>query len=170
MDRAERGDIVHGALAGAIGAACMTPLRLGARRLGLVDKMVPQAMEETLASKLRGGPNASLHAHHVADQLLHLGFGATLGLGYALVTARRRAQAGGRGLLFGVLAWALGSGVVIPLMGAARPLWRARPVENLVNLTAHLVYGATTALVLEELSSQPAHPHARAARGGHRVG
>jgi Protein of unknown function (DUF1440) len=159
-------DLVHGALAGVIGAACMTPLRLGARRLGLVDKMTPQAIEESLAARMRLGHGARPEAHHTADQLLHLGFGATLGVLYAVPTGRSRQHTVARGLVFGALAWALGAGVVVPLLRAARPPWKARATENLVNVAAHLLYGVTTALVVEELSSQ----RDRGARTGrHRV-
>ena len=37
--------IVYGALAGALGAACMTVLRMAARRRGVIEKTVAQAAE-----------------------------------------------------------------------------------------------------------------------------
>jgi putative membrane protein len=150
-------DVFYGALAGTIGAACMTPLRLGARRFGLVDKMVPQAIEEALAARAGIDKATPKELHHAADQLLHLGFGATLGTVYALVTRRRRTSALKRGLVFGTAAYLLGAGVVVPALGAARPLWRARPAEFLVNLASHLLYGVTTALVADEMASQKGH-------------
>jgi putative membrane protein len=148
-------EVIHGALAGAIGAACMTPLRLGARRAGLVEKMTPQVMEESLAARLNLGHRASQPTHHVADQMMHLGFGAALGATYGLVdTARPRQGTVARGAIFGLLAWGFGAGAVVPLLRAARPPWKAHLVENAVNIAAHLVFGVTTALVMEELSSQ----------------
>jgi uncharacterized membrane protein YagU involved in acid resistance len=150
-------EVIHGALAGAIGAACMTPLRLGARRAGLVDKMTPQAIEESLAARLHVGHGATRTTHHVADQLMHLGFGATLGAVYGLAAGRRRRPGTlTRGAVFGVLSWGFGAGVVVPLIRAASPPWKADLVENAVNVAAHLVFGVTTALVMEELSSQRA--------------
>jgi uncharacterized membrane protein YagU involved in acid resistance len=164
-------DLTYGAMAGAIGAACMTPLRLTARRLGLVEKMTPQAIEESLAARLGLGHRASAEAHHVMDQLLHLGFGAVLGIAYALTHRRRRRSVASRGALFGLFAWGAGAGVVVPLLRAARPPWRARASENLVNAAAHLVFGLTTALVADELSSQRSHgPSPDAHRFWHRVG
>jgi uncharacterized membrane protein YagU involved in acid resistance len=163
-------DVIHGALAGVIGAACMTPVRLGARRAGLVDKMTPQVMEESLAARLGVGHGASGEAHHVADQLLHLGFGATLGLVYGLALPRRRQGSLGRGALFGVLAWGLGAGVVVPALRAARPPWKSGLVENAVNVAAHVLFGVTTALVMEELSTQRQGPSSDAHRWSHRVG
>lgn len=150
-------DVFYGALAGTIGAASMMPLRLGARRLGLVQKTIPQAIEEALAARAgvpRGSPR---ELHHAADQLLHLGFGAALGVAFGLATHRKRSGALTRGIGFGVASWLFGAGVVVPALGAARPLWRARPLEQLVNLAAHVVYGISTALVSDELALQGNH-------------
>jgi uncharacterized membrane protein YagU involved in acid resistance len=164
-------DLVNGALAGAVGAACMTPLRLTARRMGLVDKMTPQMIEEALAERLGIGQGRDAEVHHVADHLLHFGFGAFLGLAYALPTGRRRAGTVPRGLAFGVLAWLFGAGVVVPLLGAHRPPWRARVSENAVNVAAHLVFGVTTALVVEELTGQSdRRPASSGRRSVQRVG
>jgi uncharacterized membrane protein YagU involved in acid resistance len=164
-------DLIFGAMAGAIGAACMTPLRLGARRLGLVDKLTPQVIEESLAARLGWGDRASTETHHLVDQVMHLGFGAVMGIGYTLTTRRRRTHSPTRGLVFGAIAWGLGAGVVVPLLRAARPPWRARFTENLVNQAAHLLYGLTTALVAEELSTQRDHrPSTDVHRRRRRVG
>lgn len=149
--------VVHGALGGATGAACMTPLRLAARRLGIVEEMTPQAVEESLAARLGLGRGARPELHHTADQLLHLAFGAALGTAYALATERSRRSSVGRGVVFGALAWVVGAGAVMPLLRAARPPWTARAGENLVNLAAHLLFGITTALTVEEQSIQRAH-------------
>lgn len=150
--------MVLGGIAGAIGAATMIPLRLGARRFGLVNKTVPQAIEEALAARAGVGRRASSEAHHVADELLHLGFGSTLGAVYGLLArGGRRESVLSRGLLFGAGAWLFGAGVVVPLLGAARPLWRARPAEQLVNIAAHLLFGVSAALVADELATQDDH-------------
>jgi uncharacterized membrane protein YagU involved in acid resistance len=150
--------MVLGGIAGAIGAATMIPLRLGARRFGLVNKTVPQAIEESLATRAGVGRRFAAEAHHVADELLHVGFGSTLGAVYGLVVrGARRESVLGRGLLFGAAAWLFGAGIVVPLLGAARPLWRAQPSEQLVNVAAHLLFGVSAALVADELATQDDH-------------
>ena len=67
--------LIHGALAGGIGAATMTVLRMLAHRAGLIEQMVPQAVEawaqHQLPVHVPAGPN-SRSLHHVADQGLHL--------------------------------------------------------------------------------------------------
>jgi uncharacterized membrane protein YagU involved in acid resistance len=166
-----KSDLINGALAGAIGAACMTPVRLGARRLGLVEKTTPQVIEEALAARLGLGYRSDPEVHHVLDHVLHLGFGATLGVLYALPTGRRRAHTIRAGLLFGVAAWLFGAGVVVPALRAHRPLWRAAPAENLINLAAHLIFGLTAALTVDELSGQTDHrPTSFTRRARQRVG
>jgi uncharacterized membrane protein YagU involved in acid resistance len=150
-------DLVYGALAGAVGAACMTPIRIAARRAGIIDKTVPQIMEETLAHRLGVGTWTSPEQHHVADHLLHLAYGSAQGAAYALATRRFRRSTVRPGLVFGVLSWLFGGAVVVPLLDASRPIWRSPPRAELVNLAAHLIYGAVTALLADDLARQPHH-------------
>src|SRR6478609_3245441 len=78
---------VHGALGGLIGAACMTVVRMLAHRAKLIDQMVPQAVEtwakHRLPISLPAVPSQRAW-HHVADQMLHLGYGSGLGAVYGL--------------------------------------------------------------------------------------
>ena len=92
--------IIYGTLSGAIGAACMTVIRLAARRRGLIDKTVSQTAEEWLAvrMKVRGPHDRTLH--HLFDQLLHTGYGASLGILDSWARDRRK-PAVGAGALFG---------------------------------------------------------------------
>lgn len=157
-----------GGLGGLIGAACMTPLRIVARRNGLIDRTVPQAIESTLAERSGRGHRAPPVAHHLTDQVLHFGYGAALGLVYGLVTGRERRRWSGivsRGLTLGAATWLLGSGVLIPALGAARPLWRARGSEALTDLAAHAIFGVATALITDDLGRQNDHgPKSKASR------
>ncbi len=149
---------VYGALGGALGAACMTVLRMAAHRRGVIDKTVSQAAEEWLADRLDLQPARDEPAvHHVLDELLHLGYGATLGLGYA---ALQRSRAGGRlsaGALYGLGTWFVGSWGLLPALGAKRPPWRKGLASNAVDLGAHALFGAVTALVSSEMAAQTNH-------------
>src|SRR5947209_2819479 len=101
---------VYGALGGAIGAACMTVLRMAAHRRGLIDKTVSQAAEEWVVDRLDLQPARDEPAlHHVLDELMHLGYGATLGLGYAALNRTRPSGRLSLGALYGVGTWFLGS-------------------------------------------------------------
>ncbi|MFL5304407.1 MAG: DUF6789 family protein [Polyangia bacterium] len=148
--------LVYGALGGVVGAACMTAVRMAARRRGLIDKMVSQAAEEWLTAHADVPVPREPALHHALDQLLHFGYGGTLGLAYALA-AGRRPDGRGRGLAFGVAAWLLGSWALMPALGAKRPPWRKSLTENAVDLAAHSLYGVVTALVAGEMQRQPDH-------------
>ena len=86
---------------------------------------------------------------------MHTGYGAALGVGYTLVMRGRPRSLAARGLGYGVATWLFGSWLLLPGNGAKQAPWKKRPAENAVDLVAHLVFGAATALVAEELSAQP---------------
>ena len=48
--------VLAGAVGGLYGAAAMSVLRLGLHRAGLMDKMVPQAVEEWISDRLNIDP------------------------------------------------------------------------------------------------------------------
>jgi hypothetical protein len=147
--------IVYGALAGSLGAACMTVIRMAARRRGIIEKTVPQAAEEWLAHRIGLGGNAHPVLHHLTDQALHLGYGATLGVAYAMATRGRSRNLVARGVVYGVATWLGGSWLLLPLLRAKQAAWRKHASENAVDLLAHLAFGAATALLAEELAAQP---------------
>ncbi len=147
--------LIYGALSGSLGAACMTVIRMAARRRGVIEKTIPQAAEEWLAQRLGVGYRAHPLVHHLADQGMHLAYGAALGTGYALIAGGRSPSVLGRGLAYGVVTWFAGSWVFLPLLRAKQAAWHKHASENAVDLLAHLVFGAATALVSEELAAQP---------------
>jgi hypothetical protein len=147
--------VIYGALGGAIGAACMTAVRLAARRRGIIDKTVSQVAEEWLAARAHAPMPREPALHHLLDQALHAGYGAAMGAGYGAIAGRPDGR--GRGLLFGVATWLLGSWALMPALGAKRPPWRKSWRENAVDLAAHGLYGVVTALVAGEMQRQPDH-------------
>ena len=152
--RSIRPFFVHGALAGALGAATMTVLRMVAHRAGWIRAMVPQAVEVWAKDRSPLPWPRRPEAHHVADQLLHLGYGGLAGAAYALTQAPKPEAKPGRALELGALLWVFGSFVLFPALKIARPPWRATPREEAVNLAAHLLYGAVTAYLLDEFEHQ----------------
>ena len=75
--------IVRGMLGGALGASAMTIVRLTARRLGLVEAMVPQSAEARVTEASGVEPPGGRIGHHATAEVL----------GLAAVDARRRARA-----------------------------------------------------------------------------
>jgi len=163
----------HGALGGALAAACMTVARMLAHRAGLIRQMVPQAVETWAyhhaplgLPSLRSRPAL----HHFADQTIHLGYGATLGAVYGIFFSE--SQASPRKVLgYGLANWLFGSFLLLPRLGILRPESRARAPEIAVDLGAHLLYAAALGLVTDELEAQtgaqpPRYPLSRTARTG----
>lgn len=151
---------LHGAVGGVIGAACMTAVRMLAHRAKWIDQMVPQAVEAKAQHQLPISLSAVLSAlpsqralHHIADQLMHLGYGSGLGAAYGLVLGKRPASLH-KVLGYGLGVWGFGSFLLLPAMKIMRPEWRAKPAEIAVNLAAHLVYAGALALLTEELETQ----------------
>ena len=147
---------IHGFLGGAIGAGCMTVFRMLAHRAGVIDQMVPQAVEVWAKhhTSLNLPATQSKRAlHHVADQIMHAGFGATFGALYGATLSRREVSPG-RVAVFGVGVWAFGSFLLLPSLKIMRPEWRANAREISVNLSAHLLYAATVALLTDEFEKQ----------------
>lgn len=143
----------QGAMAGIIGAACMTVVRSAARRAGLIEKTVPQVIEEHLTAPLRRGSADAPHAHGALEQVMHLGYGAVMGAAYGLARGDRERSLVKSTLAIGVGAWLLGGMLVIPLMRAGRPTWRRTATENAVDLVAHLAYGLAAELTTDDLQS-----------------
>lgn len=154
--------VLRGAIGGAAGAACMTVLRMGARRAGLIDVTTPQATRQRMAAWL-GRDADRPESRQLLDSLLHAGVGVTGGaLHGALVGDDRRPGLLG-GALFGLGVWAVGLGIVASQLGIARSPRRATRAETLVNVAAHVLYGTATALVAGELADQT-HGHGAALR------
>ena len=145
--------LVYGALAGVNGGACMTVLRMAAHRLGVVDRMPPQVLEEWLLSRTRAGRQMNDSAHHLLDQVLHLAISGGLGLLYSALPSRRRHPSIG-GALFGLGVWVVAFAAVLPRLGATRHPRNARAAESGVNIAAHALYGIVTDLLAAELARQ----------------
>ena len=157
MTHSIAGAAAHGAIAGVIGASSMTVLRMFAHRAGWVQQMVPQAVEAwaSRAAVRHGAPAPrGLATRHVADQLLHFGYGATWGALFGVLHARAAANGPGSAVGFGLIQWAFGSMLLFPALNIGKPPWRSGSRENFVNVTAHLAYAALTSFLVEELRRQ----------------
>ena len=150
--------IVRGVLGGALGESAMTIVRLAARRLGLVEAMVPQSAEARVTEASGVEPPGGRIGHQATAEVLHHGYGAAFGALMALAARDPGDGVVGRGLVFGAGVWLLSMLGVVPVLGLAPPPWRARGSVNAVNGASHLIYGLATALVVAELTRQTWRP------------
>jgi hypothetical protein len=137
------------------GAAAMSLIRLGLRRAGLIDKMVPQALTEWASERLGVEPPGVPAGHPAADQLLHLVYSVTWGsLAAPVLFATGRRRPLWIGGMFGLGLWAIGPMCLFPLLKIARPAWRSSATENLTDIGTHLIYGLAVQVVTEETVRQ----------------
>ena len=161
--------LARGMLGAAAATGCMSVLRMGARRAGLIDMTPPQATKDRLAHWMGVAPRTAAE-QHLVDATVHAAVGLAGGVAYrALVGDRGRARLA-VGALFGLGVFALAFGLLAPRLGIARPPWRATAAENAVNVAAHLLYGTAMALVAGELAEQARGPGAVVRRWRGRVG
>jgi hypothetical protein len=146
---------LQGLVGGAIAASTMSLTRFLARRAGVIERTVPQVVEEGLTAKTGLEPPGGSAGHQLAAEILHQGLGAAMGAGFGALAGRGRTLPLRQGLLLGLGVWLTWMFAIVPLTSLTRPPWRARLREEAVDGLAHLLYGAVTVLVIDELRRQP---------------
>ncbi|MBA3305379.1 MAG: hypothetical protein H0U25_05575 [Thermoleophilaceae bacterium] len=125
-----------------IAAMAMTGMRSLTVSLGLVKETPPRAIvRQTSKGVFRVVPKRLRRA---AVELMHWGYGAAGGAGFALLPADLRLRRWS-GPVYGLLVWLGFELVQAPLMGLNQAK-KARPVERAALAVDHLLYG----LVLSE--------------------
>ena len=134
--------VAHAAMRGVIAAMAMTGMRALTVSLGLVKETPPRAIvRQTSKGMFRVVPKRLRRA---AVELMHWGYGAAGGAGFALLPADLRLRRWS-GPAYGLLVWLGFELVQAPLMGLDQAK-KARPVERVALAVDHLLYG----LVLTE--------------------
>jgi uncharacterized membrane protein YagU involved in acid resistance len=128
-------------------------LRTAARRAGWVDKAVPQAVEGRLARRYGKRSETGVVHHQLLAELMHLGYGLFWGALFGAAHGRRR-HAVGAGAALGLGVWVSNVGALLPALDVLPPPWRSSWRQNLLNVSAHLLYGAATGLITDELGAQ----------------
>jgi hypothetical protein len=145
---------VYGAIGAFAAAGCMTAVRAVARRANVIEKPVPQAVEEWLADRTGADSAGTGVGHHVAEHLLHSGYSAVWGAAAGMMFARGRGAVGRPALLLGLGVWAVGFLGAAPALRILRWPPQATAGERAVNVGAHLLYGAVTMLIADDLARQ----------------
>jgi len=134
--------VAHAAMRGVIAAMAMTGMRSLTVSLGLVKETPPRAIvRQTSKGMFRVVPKRLRRA---AVELMHWGYGAAGGAGFALLPADLRLRRWS-GPAYGLLVWLGFELIQAPLMGLDQAK-KARPVERAALAVDHLMYG----LVLSE--------------------
>ena len=141
--RSRVGEVLDGAMRGAVGAMAMTGMRVLTTELGLVEETPPKAVSRQRASALlRRAPRRQRRA---LVEAAHWAFGAGGGAAFGALPGgvRRRRWAGP---VYGLVVWLGFELGIAPVLGLSQAK-RVRPVDRLALAADHLLYG----LVLSEM-------------------
>ena len=150
--------ISAGLAAGLVGTACMTALQeVMARRhrravaMGHpVEDIDPWERAPASAKLARRVSEGALHRDIPAERIsfftnaVHWGFGAQMGIVYALLQAVARGKPAIRGPLFGLAVWAPSYATLVPL-GLYKWPWHYRAGAIAKDVSYHLLYGSGVA-------------------------
>lgn len=153
--------LLVGTLAGALATVPMTAVMLGLhRRLPAEERypLPPREITQVMALK------AGLH-REVAPQLTrlsliaHFGYGAATGALYAQFLHRSKSPLVA-GSAYGIVIWAVSYLGWLPAAGILQPANRHPNRRNAMMIAAHLVWGASLAVLERHLAAGPPAPAA----------
>jgi putative membrane protein len=113
---------------------------VGADPSGRPENMPPAVLVGLVAAAL-GHQGLTDRQRLRAQQVIHYGAGAALGLAYRAAASRWPAVTRGRGALAGLAIYAGTHGSLLPALGVQRPPWRLAPAAVVWEATSHAVFG-----------------------------
>lgn len=146
--------LLRGALAGTTATLPMSAVMLAAGKLGLMGEQPPESIVRRAVDSAGGSAGQRLPepvANSLAS-LTHLGFGAVLGAGYALLPRTGRPALRGTATAMAVFAGSYQGWV--PALRILPPASHDRPDRPVVMAAAHVVFGVVLG-VLEDRWRRP---------------
>jgi hypothetical protein len=161
--------LVTGALAGAVGTIAMDRLwyaryrrgggtdgfadwELSSGTTGFDDAGAPAQVGKHIYEAVLRRPIPDASAR-LANNVVHWSTGVQWGVGYALVAGRRGRVRWTDGFVLGPVACGAAY-ALLPAIDVYQPIWEYRPAVLLQDLSAHLVFGVTTATALRVLAGR----------------
>lgn len=142
--------LLRGVLAGLAGTTLMTVMMrvVGPRVMPegmLPDKFFPEQIVERLEARV-GRPEALSGGQETAAALaLHFGYGSTMGGVYSILSERLQGVPQPlRGMMYGVMLWAIGFEGWGPALGLLDRTTAKPPKKWLAPIMAHTIYGLVT--------------------------
>jgi putative membrane protein len=112
---------------------------VGADPSGHPENMPPAVLVDRAIVAL--GRRLTVSQRLRAQQVIHYGMGAGLGVAYSAAASRWPATSRARGALAGVAIYAGTHGSLLPALGIQRPPWRLSAAAVAWESTSHLVFG-----------------------------
>ncbi len=142
--------LMRGAFGGAVATVAMSAAMLAAQKVGRMGAMPPTKITRRL---LMGLGIVRPKRVRRASVGLHVAFGTSAGVLYALFVAPRRKRSlrsTVRGTLFGAAVWAASYAGWILALGIMAPPHRDRRGRPTAMLLSHVIYGATLGAAARE--------------------
>jgi putative membrane protein len=112
---------------------------VGADPDGHPENMPPAVLVDRVTVTL--GRRLTVSQRLRAQQVIHYGMGAGLGVAYSAAASRWPGARRARGALAGVVIYAGTHGSLLPALRIQRPPWRLSPAAVAWESTSHLVFG-----------------------------
>jgi uncharacterized membrane protein YagU involved in acid resistance len=112
---------------------------VGADPSGHPENMPPAVLADRAIIAL--GRRLTVPQRLRAQQVIHYGTGAGLGVAYSAAASRWPAASRAWGALAGVAIYAGAHGSLLPALGIQRPPWRLSPAAVAWESTSHVVFG-----------------------------
>jgi hypothetical protein len=138
----------EGAVAGAAGTGVMTAWMWAASRAGLMPEQPPRRIVRALL--FPGSANSRKPGEGPLGHLAHLGFGASMGAVFGLSNSHRRPPVA-VGITYALGVWAVSYEGWVSAAGILPPAHADWPKRDMAMVVAHILYGATLALVLRRM-------------------
>lgn len=148
--------LLSGAIAGFTATVPMSVVMKGAQLLLPKRERyaLPPSIITSQAARKAGQPPSSDKEHGVRTLVMHFGVGAGFGLLYGLSTkvAGKRQSGPLRGIIFGLLVWAVSYLGIMPALNLYNSPDREPARRHAMMIVAHLIWGITTGQVYRQLA------------------
>jgi putative membrane protein len=153
----DRSSLIAGGIAGLVATAPMSAVMLGLRQLlPLGEQYALPPRQITVAATRKAGVDE--HLDEPASSLLtvvaHFGYGAAAGTVYAPLWRRVPFPPVAAGIAYGLVVWTASYLGLLPALGLISPATDHPARRNALMIVAHVVWGATMALLLGRLDVQ----------------
>jgi putative membrane protein len=146
---------LQSASAGIVGTLPMTIFMFATQRFlpkGQRYSLPPEIVTHELAQRVHIRHKMNKGEVLGATTVSHFGYGATMGLLYSPLQRAKSLPTLLKGSLFGLFIWAGNYLALLPALGMRAAGQKEPPQRNWMMIVAHIVWGATTALVAERKS------------------
>ena len=153
----DRSSLIAGGIAGLVATAPMSAVMLGLRQLlprGEQNALPPRQITVAAARKAGVDEHLDKPASSLLTVVAHFGYGAAAGTVYAPLSRRVPLPPVAAGIAYGLVVWTASYLGLLPALGLISPATDHPARRNVLMIVAHVVWGATMALLLERLDVQ----------------